>query len=179
MLKLNDGESKDSKPLFISIGSNINPLENLNSAINYLEKEFGEVKISNFYKSSAIVGPINREKQEDFLNAAILTESNLAIEFIKINILRKIEEKLNRVRTSDKFAPRTIDLDIALYGTIVKYSENIIIPDPDIDKYAHIIYPLHDLDPNFIHPVKKLTLEAIKSTIVNSEVIVFNNKRIK
>ncbi|MCE7734762.1 MAG: 2-amino-4-hydroxy-6-hydroxymethyldihydropteridine diphosphokinase [Candidatus Heimdallarchaeota archaeon] len=163
--------SRSKKPLFISLGSNINTLENVNSALNYLEEEFGKIKISNFYQSPAILGSSNNDNQADYLNAAILAESNLESEFIKFDILRKIEKKLNRIRTVDKFASRTIDLDIALYGSIVKNTENIIIPDPDIMTHTHVIYPLCDLDPDFIHPVRKLTLRAIKSTMNNSNVI--------
>lgn len=175
MWKLKEDAIRKVKPLFISLGSNINPLENLKSALNYLEKEFGKIKISNYYQSPAILGPINKDRQANYLNAAILTESDLDIEFVKFNILRKIEYKLNRTRTFDKFASRTIDLDISIYGSIVKNTENIIIPDPDIMTHAHVIFPLCDLDPDFIHPINKLTLNTIQSTMDSSEVILFEN----
>ncbi len=177
MWKLKEDVVEDIKPLFISLGSNINPLENLNSALHYLKQEFGKIKISNFYQSPAILGPANKEKQADYLNAAILTESDLDSDFVKFNILRKIEDRLHRTRTDDKFAARTIDLDISLYGSIIKNTEYIVIPDPDIMTQAHITYPLCELDPDFIHPVKKLTLRAIQSTMNNSEIILFNKSR--
>lgn len=177
MWKLKEDVVKDIEPLFISLGSNINPLENLNSALHYLKEEFGKIKTSNFYRSPAILGPANKERQSNYLNAAILTESDLDCDFVKFNILRKIEDKLHRIRTDEKFAARTIDLDISLYGSIIKDTENIVIPDPDIMTQAHIVYPLCDLDPNFIHPINKLTLNAIQSTMNNSEIILFNKSK--
>ncbi|MFV2015059.1 MAG: 2-amino-4-hydroxy-6-hydroxymethyldihydropteridine diphosphokinase, partial [Candidatus Heimdallarchaeota archaeon] len=133
---MSENVNKDNKPLFITLGSNINPRQNLDNAINYLKDEFENIKVSNYYLTPAITGPKSTSKQEDYLNAAILTVSNLDANFIKFNILRKIEQRLGRVRTSEKFAARTMDLDIALYGPLVTHIDNIVIPDPDILRYA-------------------------------------------
>ena len=89
--------------------------------------------------------------------------------------MRKIELRLSRVRTTEKFAAGTMDIDIALYGPLVTHIDNVVIPDPDILRYAHIIYPLCDLDPNFIHPIKQIRLETIKSSVDNSKIINLNN----
>ena len=85
-------------------------------------------------------------------------------------ILREIESQLGRVRVlGNKNAPRTMDIDIALWNEkIVQFkvtsdSEDIhcVIPDPDVLKQPHVIIPLADLTPEFIHPVEKKSLRTV------------------
>jgi 2-amino-4-hydroxy-6-hydroxymethyldihydropteridine diphosphokinase len=65
------------------------------------------------------------------------------------------------VRTEDKNAPRTIDLDIALFGDQVLDVGPRHIPDPEISKYPHIAVPLADLAPQQRHPETGQTLQEI------------------
>jgi 2-amino-4-hydroxy-6-hydroxymethyldihydropteridine diphosphokinase len=159
----------EKRKLFITLGSNIDPHKNIVLAFNHLKEIFGQFKISKIYKSKAIHGAEPKSTQPDYINAAILTKSSLDPLDIKFNILRKIEEKLGRVRSNDKYAPRTIDLDIALYGSFVIDENEIKLPDPQIAKFAHLIYPLCDLDPKFIHPTKGINLRKIKKTVDGSK----------
>jgi dihydroneopterin aldolase/2-amino-4-hydroxy-6-hydroxymethyldihydropteridine diphosphokinase len=71
---------------------------------------------------------------------------------LKFDVLRKIESQLGRIRTSDKFAPRTIDLDMILYGTLVIDEADIKIPDPSIRLYPFVAVPLLELAPKLILP---------------------------
>jgi 2-amino-4-hydroxy-6-hydroxymethyldihydropteridine diphosphokinase len=59
---------------------------------------------------------------------------------------------LGRVRAVDKYAPRTIDLDIAFYGQQVIDLNGRHIPDPEIEKLPHLALPLADVAPNWVHP---------------------------
>ena len=68
--------------------------------------------ISNFYKTS----PVGGRNQPDFINGVVKIQTDRSPRQLKFDILRKIEEKLGRVRSEDKYAPRTIDLDMILYG---------------------------------------------------------------
>ncbi len=174
MLKLKEQENKQFDKLFITIGSNIDPQININSAIKYLTDSFGKIKLSKLYKSPAIVGPHTSESQKDYINGAILTYSNLPSNHIKYEILRKIENKLGRVRTYDKYASRTIDLDIAFYGSIIIDEPNICIPDPDIIQRAHLLSPLCDLDPEYIHPTENISLKELRDQIGDSNLEIFN-----
>ena len=160
---MKEGRIDNTDPLFITLGSNINSLENVNSAISLIREEFENIKVSNYYKTPAVLGPLNEDKQEDYLNAAVLTMSELDPEFIKFKILRKIERRIGRIRSEDKFEARLIDLDIAIYGSKVVHIANIAIPDPDILQHAHVIFPLCDLDPDFIHPITDEKLSEIKN----------------
>jgi 2-amino-4-hydroxy-6-hydroxymethyldihydropteridine diphosphokinase len=159
-------------PVFIALGSNIEPEKNLPAAVRLLSQQQGvEVAaVSRVYRSPA-VGPDGQPTpdQPDFLNAAVLVHSDLPILRLKQDILRRIEAELGRVRTSDKFAPRPIDLDIVLYGEDVlglvieqlDGSGETIFPDPAIMRHAFLALPLADLDPDFIHPVSGERLSAI------------------
>ncbi|OLS19492.1 MAG: 2-amino-4-hydroxy-6-hydroxymethyldihydropteridine pyrophosphokinase [Candidatus Heimdallarchaeota archaeon LC_2] len=174
MLKLKDLNYKSSEKLFITIGSNINPEDNINLAIAQLEQSFGEIQLSRLYRSQAVFGPQSSEPQDDYINGAILTKSNLSSFSIKFNILRKIETRLGRVRTADKFASRTIDLDIAFYGSIIIDESNIRIPDPEIIKRGYLISPLCDLDPEYYHPEENISLLEIKNKVDVSNLEIFN-----
>jgi 2-amino-4-hydroxy-6-hydroxymethyldihydropteridine diphosphokinase len=159
-------------PVFVTLGSNIAPEENIPAALDLLAQEPGlDVRaVSRVYRSHAVGadGSVNPE-QADFLNAAALVETDLSIPTLKKDILRRIEAQLDRVRTPDKFAPRTIDLDIVLYGDEVlgliiedfEGGKEIVFPDPDITRFAHVALPIADLDPGFVHPVTGETLAAI------------------
>jgi GTP cyclohydrolase I len=72
-----------------------------------------------------------------------------------------IEEELGRVRTSDKNAPRTIDLDVSLYNDEVLEFGQRRIPDPELVRFSHIARPLADLAPRYRHPQTGETLEEI------------------
>ena len=66
--------------------------------------------------------------------------------------MRSIEAELGRIRTQDKYAARTIDLDIALYGDEVINEPELVIPDPDIQKRRFIAIPLLELNPSLVLP---------------------------
>ena len=78
-------------------------------------------------------------------------------------MLREVECELGRRRSNDRFSPRTIDLDISLFGDRVleQPESDLVIPDPDILACAHVAVPLADLSPTKVHPVSGETLAAI------------------
>lgn len=124
---------------YLNIGSNIEPERHLRQAIRLL-REHGEVKaISNAWQSHAFGsnGP-------DFLNACVLFLTPLDAHALKEQIIRPIEARLGRVRGGDKFAPRTIDIDIILFDE-----------EPfgwEFWSNAFVVVPLADLLPDFHHP---------------------------
>jgi 7,8-dihydro-6-hydroxymethylpterin-pyrophosphokinase len=72
-----------------------------------------------------------------------------------------IEARLGRVRQQDKFAPRTIDLDLAILGDQIIETPEFILPDPEILNRAHLAVPLAELDPTYVHPVTNELLSEI------------------
>lgn len=110
--------------------------------------------------------PIGDREQPDFLNAAVLLSVNEEPAKLR-TLLREIEISLGRVRTEDKYASRTIDLDLVLLGDRV--DPKFQIPDPDILTREHLAVPLAELDPDFCHPTTGEALGTIASRLRSSE----------
>jgi 2-amino-4-hydroxy-6-hydroxymethyldihydropteridine diphosphokinase len=149
---------------FISLGSNIDPEHNLEDAVQRLADRTRLLAVSRVYQTK----PVGKTDQPDFLNAAVLVETGLTARKLKAQVLGAIEAELGRVRTEDKNAPRTIDLDISLFNDEILEEEGRHIPDPEILQYAHIARPLADLAPHYCHPEKGQTLLEIAQELDDS-----------
>jgi dihydroneopterin aldolase/2-amino-4-hydroxy-6-hydroxymethyldihydropteridine diphosphokinase len=133
---------------YIGLGSNVEPEENVVRAIELLSRETELVSVSRFYRSAAL----RRPEQPEFLNGACCICTNLSARALKFDVLRGIERRLGRVRSADKYAPRSIDLDVLLYGDEVCDEEDLRIPDPDIRERAFVALPLLELWPEAVLP---------------------------
>ena len=129
------------------LGSNIEPMKNLPKAVNLLAKEVVILRTSSVWESKAVGsdGP-------DFLNAALLIETMLSVNELKDAVIGKIEEALKRVRTEDKNAPRTIDIDIIFYD-----GKQI---DDELDRYEHMLLPVSEVM-NQVERPSEVTLEKV------------------
>ncbi len=152
---------------YVGVGSNIEPERNVTHALTRLSKHVDITGISSFYKTS----PLLRENQDDYLNGVWQISTSILPEELKYDILRRIEEELHRNRESDKYAPRTIDLDLLLYDDLVIQGVNLTIPDPDICKRPFIAFPLSELNPNLIMPDTKKPLSDILSVLSNENMV--------
>ncbi|MCU0522157.1 MAG: 2-amino-4-hydroxy-6-hydroxymethyldihydropteridine diphosphokinase [Anaerolineae bacterium] len=149
--------------VYISMGSNIDPEKNLRAAVRLLaaNDQVEVVATSPVYETA----PVGKADQADFLNAALLVRTTLGAEALKAGPLHAIEQALGRARTADKNAPRTIDLDIALFNYAVLDIGVRHIPDPELVTRAHIAVPLADLAPYYVHPETGETLEEIAARL--------------
>ena len=148
---------------YLSLGSNIRPKENLLKAIENL-KDFGEVNaISSMWQTAAVGNPGPK-----FLNAVVHFIGEYEPDELKNGVLRKIEIGLGRVRGIDKFAPRTIDIDILVFN-----NQTI---DRLIWEHAHLAVPLAEIFPSYQNPDGE---EIIKDTArrlkVESHIELFDN----
>ena len=101
--------------VIISVGSNIDPEQNIAKMLTILEKDFRVLKVSELVRTK----PIGIEDQPDFVNGAALVETELSQDDFK-GFLKSVEDKLGRDRSLPKFGPRTMDLDIVVWnGEIV------------------------------------------------------------
>lgn len=141
---------------FISLGSNIEPEKNLSLGARRLGELGRLIAVSTVYQNPA-VGPT---PQPDFLNAAALIETDQPAETIRLH-LRDIETDAGRVRTFDKYAPRTLDLDLCLLGTQITECPEPSLPDPDLLTRAHLAVPMAELAPTFLHPITGEALQII------------------
>ena len=152
---------------YIGVGSNIEPESNIVDALTRLSERVDITGISSFYKTA----PLLRENQNDYLNGVWQISTSISPEELKFGVLRRIEKELHRNRESDKYAPRTIDLDILLYGDMVMQEDDLTIPDPDICKRSFIAFPLSELNPDLIMPDTKKPLIDILNTLSNDNMI--------
>lgn len=131
---------------YIGLGSNISPDQNLVRGIKYLRQYVNVLSYSNVWETAPVpaIGP-------SFLNAAVLIETLLTPNLLKFIILRRIEVQLGRIRTYNKNAPRTIDLDILIYDDQLM--------DPKVWTHAFVAVPLSELIPNFTNPATGETLK--------------------
>ncbi len=120
----------------IGIGSNIRPAENIRHSIGLLAKHTRLIKLSNVYRSAAE----NRPEQPWYYNCAAAVETDLTADSLVREVLARIETDLGRVRTADKFAARTIDLDLLLCGSAEV--------DPEVLNHLHVAIPLAELAPS-------------------------------
>jgi 2-amino-4-hydroxy-6-hydroxymethyldihydropteridine diphosphokinase len=146
--------------VFIELGSNIAPEVYLPRAVASLEAVGRILSISNAYQNPAI----SKTTQPDYINAAVMIETSLYPLELRER-LRSIEEKLDRVRTEDKYAPRTIDLDIVLYGETVVDHPLLKIPDEHIYTRPHLAVTLAECAPEYVHPLTGETLSAIADQV--------------
>lgn len=141
------------KNIFLLVGSNIEPrLSFLERAENEVGKKVGVViKASKIYESE----PWGFEDKTSFLNQVLQVNSELTAEEILKKVL-EIEMEMGRVRRSDSYASRNIDIDILYFGDYIFEQEFLQIPHPRLHLRRFTLTPLAEIAPLFIHP--KLTL---------------------
>jgi len=135
--------------VFIGIGSNLEqPLQQVLSAFNALKSipDTTLVGVSRLYRS-APVGPAG---QPDYVNAAALLKTSLAPEAL-LDQLQAIELAQGRVRTIH-WGPRTLDLDILLFGDLALDTPRLHVPHRELTRRNFVLYPLADLAPELVLP---------------------------
>jgi 2-amino-4-hydroxy-6-hydroxymethyldihydropteridine diphosphokinase len=147
--------------VFVALGSNIRPEHNLCEAVRRLASHCSVLAVSPVYETE----PVGTIDQPNFLNTAACIETDLDAVALKREVLEPIEKELGRVRTADKNAPRTIDLDITLFNDQVLDAGGRHIPDPDLLRYAHVAIPIADLAPQYRHPETGQTLHQIAKSL--------------
>lgn len=146
--------------VYVSLGSNIDPERNLAAAVKLLRAKAKVLAVSSRYRTA----PQGFTVQADFLNMAVKLTTPLTPAVFKTQVLEGIEHTLKRVRDPlNKNAPRTIDLDISLWGTaIFDYGHKPWhVPDKDILRFAHVALPLAEIAPDYVHPEMGQTLTQI------------------
>ena len=129
---------------YIGIGSNIRPEENIRTAVRLLSERARLIAISTFYRTPAI-GPDRKPSgQPPFVNGVAAVETDVEPLELK-QTLRAIEQKLGRQRGPDKYAPRTIDLDLLVYDHPAITTKELVLPDPQIAERAFLAIPLREL----------------------------------
>jgi len=136
---------------YVSIGSNIERETNIRAAVRALRDRVGMLTLSSVYENQ----PIGFEG-ENFYNLVAAFDTEEAPEAITAK-LHDIERQLGRKRGPSRFRSRSIDLDLLLYGDLVRHDAELRIPRPEITEYACVLRPLAELAPGLTHPESGLT----------------------
>lgn len=145
--------------VYVSIGSNIEPERNVRFAVKSLRERFGELDVSPVYRTAAV-----GFDGEDFLNLVVGFDSDLPVEAIDA-ALDDIEAQAGRSREAPRFAPRTLDIDLLLYGDTVLDQERLRLPRKEITEYLFVLQPLADIAPDELHPVLGMTMRELLRTL--------------
>ena len=133
---------------FVGIGSNIRPEANVKEALLLLQKQVRVRQISTVY----VTGAIGRPADTPYYNAVVEIETGHPPLELKQQVLRRIEAELGRERGTDRYASRTIDLDLLLYDDVIMASDALTLPDPDIPARPFLAFPLLELAPELVLP---------------------------
>ncbi|MGI9257508.1 MAG: 2-amino-4-hydroxy-6-hydroxymethyldihydropteridine diphosphokinase [Gammaproteobacteria bacterium] len=139
-----------STDIFIGVGSNIDPETHIALSIAELNERIGLIETSGIFRNP----PVGFEG-DDFLNLVLRLRTRLTPQEIE-EILNEIECRAGRVRDGEGPGPRSLDLDLLLYGSLV--DADLRLPHPDILNYAFVLCPLAELVPDLVHPITGIPL---------------------
>ena len=136
--------------VYIAIGSNLaSPLEQVNAAVTALAAipDSRMVAVSSFYRTP----PLGPQDQPDYLNAAVALDTHLQAEAL-LDHTQRIELQQGRQRKAERWGPRTLDLDIMLFGDAVIHSERLTVPHYDMKNRGFMLWPLYEIAPTLHFP---------------------------
>ncbi|MGF1548046.1 MAG: 2-amino-4-hydroxy-6-hydroxymethyldihydropteridine diphosphokinase [Thiotrichales bacterium] len=131
---------------YVSIGSNVDRERHIRAALAALRAQFGPIEASSVYET-----PAEGFAGEPFLNLVAAFDCELGPNELAV-WLKQVEFENGRVRSERRFAPRTLDLDLILYGDLVVASGMVRLPHRDIRAYAFVLEPLLELAPDLVLP---------------------------
>lgn len=138
--------------IFLGLGSNIEPEKNLGIAVRALRETYGELEMSSVYRSAAI-----GFDGDDFLNLVVAFRSD--DEPLEVcDEIERLHNLVGRVRGSQKWAARPLDIDLLLYNDAVIDERPVRVPRSDILEYSFVLRPLAELAPDLVHPVTGKTM---------------------
>ncbi len=136
--------------VYLSIGSNMGDKEkNLTDGIDILKRNenIRVLKVSEFVTTK----PYGKTDQDDFLNGAVKLETLLSPHEL-LDVIGSAEKEMGRVRT-EKWGPRTLDMDILLYDDRVIDDDRLTIPHYDMQNRDFVLGPMKEIAPDAMHPV--------------------------
>ena len=140
---------------FIGLGSNLGEREDM---IRQALEAIAALPETELLRASSLYDtePVGEVDQPNFLNAVAEVDTNLHPHQLLWNLLL-VEKRLGRVR-AQRWGPRTIDLDLLLYGGEIIEEEALRVPHPELIRRAFVLVPLVELDPLLVHPATGETL---------------------
>jgi 2-amino-4-hydroxy-6-hydroxymethyldihydropteridine diphosphokinase len=148
------------KIVYLSLGSNLGDREaNLRGAIEQLNELGSVVAVSSFYETE----PVETGPQPWFLNCAVKLDTEKMPRQLIAAILN-LEQGMGRQRRKEK-APRTIDVDILLFGSSIVELPSLTIPHPRLHERRFVLEPLAEIAPDARHPVLKRSVRELRDSL--------------
>jgi 2-amino-4-hydroxy-6-hydroxymethyldihydropteridine diphosphokinase len=143
------------RTVYVAAGSNVEPEDNLTTALAALRRQFPDLHVSRAYANQAVgfEGP-------DFINLVVGFDTDLSLEQL-LAVLHEVESACGRGRTAPKWAPRRMDLDLLLFGDVVGEFPGATLPRPDLLKRAFMLAPLAEIAPHVRHPVLNQSIASL------------------
>ena len=138
--------------VYVAAGSNVEPERHLALAASELRRQFPDVRYSPWYRNRAV-----GFEGEDFINLVAAFDTGRPVHEV-LETLHAIETLCGRARAAPRWAPRAMDLDVLLYGSLVCDEPALKLPRPDLLKRAYMLGPLAELAPEVVHPTAHLTI---------------------
>lgn len=132
--------------VYISIGSNVERERHIGLGLRRLRQRYGRLRLSSIYESDAV-----GFEGEPFYNIVAGLESDESPSEL-VRVFRAIEMECGRSRGGSRYGPRTLDLDLLLYGDLV-CDQELTLPRDEITRYAFVLRPLSEIAGNLRHPV--------------------------
>ncbi len=148
---------------YLGLGANLGDrAANIKAALDMLPASSGVrvVKVSSLMENPAQGGP---EGAPNFLNAAARIETSLGSHAL-LHRMMEIERKLHRQRRV-KWEPRTIDMDLLLYGDQIISSQELVVPHPLMHERRFVLVPLAEIAPEAVHPALQMTVLGLLTNL--------------
>jgi 2-amino-4-hydroxy-6-hydroxymethyldihydropteridine diphosphokinase len=154
-----DGAAVDA---YVAVGSNIEPRANVISAAGILAQQMPLTGVSTFWRTESIGSDGLPDGQAEYLNGVLRVAAACDARTMKYGILREIERRLGRLRQgpAGRFAPRTIDLDLVIFGTEVIDEPDLRIPAPELAR-PFVAAGLLELAPDLVLPNTRQVLSCL------------------
>ncbi len=141
--------------IFLSIGSNIERERHLRAVHAALEDSFGDLTLSSVYETAAV-----GFDGDDFYNMVIALQSQQPVASL-LEQLHRIEILCGRLRSSERFSPRTMDIDLLLYDDLIVDEKELQLPRHEILHYAFVLAPLAEVAGERCHPQNGLSYSQL------------------
>ena len=154
---------------FLGLGSNMDDrLGNLNKAIDIISKDkiSKVLTISNFYESE----PMYNCSLNKFYNGVIKIETSYTPKELLV-FIKKIEKKIGRVKSVDRYDNRPIDIDILCCGSTVIRSRELVVPHPHIKERKFVLKPWSDIDSNYIIATENKKIKELLSATSDTSIL--------